>query len=362
MRTDQRGIVAIMVGFGLFAIAGMIGLVAQEAILYRTQSALQSSANLAALAGAQDINCCSSAPGTAKTTATSYSAVTGDSNAISGQTVTMATGYPQLKCLTSTGVSCSGPDSANAIVVKEQATVPLIFGNVFGMSSTTITATATAGGKGGLGTALDVMLIVDTTASMNNADTSCSVSGATRVVCAEAGAGTSPKFSTLYGPRRFEVFPGVTNSTQAGYDYDCKTSPAPAIAKYNASPVYQIIGLSSDYKNSDTATSLNTSSNLVRALQGGPSGCQQGLDAVGGVATHYAGVISAAQTALATNGQTGVQKVIIFLSDGDANASSSNVPSGQGSNECHEGITAAAAATAAGTWVTSPRLVSNNTN
>lgn len=151
MRTDQRGIVAIMVGFGLFAIAGMIGLVAQEAILYRTQSALQSSANLAALAGAQDINCCSSAPGTAKTTATSYSAVTGDSNAISGQTVTMATGYPQLKCLTSTGVSCTGPDSANAIVVKEQATVPLIFGKVFGMSSTTITATATAGGKGGLG-------------------------------------------------------------------------------------------------------------------------------------------------------------------------------------------------------------------
>jgi len=57
-----------------------------------------------------------------------------------------------------------------------------------------------------------------------------------------------------------------------------------------------------------------------------------------------------------------VQKVIIFLSDGDANASSSNVPSGQGSNECHEGITAAAAATAAGTWVTSPRLLSNNTN
>ena len=60
----------------------------------------------------------------------------------------------------------------------------------------------------------------------------------------------------------------------------CKTSPAPTIAKYNASPVYQIICHSSDYKTSDTATSLNTSSNLVRALQGGPSGCQQGLDGV----------------------------------------------------------------------------------
>jgi hypothetical protein len=89
----------------------------------------------------------------------------------------------------------------------------------------------------------------------------------------------------------------------------------------------------------------------VRALQGGPCGCQQGLDAVGGAATYYAGVIAAAQTALTTNGRTGVQKVIIFLGDGDANASASNVPSGQASNQCHEGITAAQAATTAGTKV-----------
>ena len=43
--------------------------------------------------------------------------------------------------------------------------------------------------------------------------------------------------------------------------------------------------------------------------------------------------------------------VIIFLSDGDANASSSNVPSGQAKNQCHEGITAAQTATKAGTVV-----------
>lgn len=356
MRTDHRGVVAIVVGLGLSAIAGMVGLVTQETILYRTQSALQSSANIAALAGAQSIN---NPSGTAKTMATSYSAAAGGSNVISGQTVTMAAGYPQLKCLTSTGVTCTGADAANAIVVKQQATVPLIFGKLFGMSTTILTATATAGSGGGMGTALDVMLIVDSTASMNNGDTSCSVSGATRVICAASGARTLLLGNPSASPPNYGflpslvhvglmVFPGVTNSTQVGYDYDCASSPKPAIAKYNASPVYQIIGFSSDYKTSDTATSLNTSSNLVRALQGGASGCKQGFDAIGGVGTYYAGVITAAQTALTSNGRTGVQKVIIFLSDGDASASSSNVPTGKSTNQCHQAITAAQAATAAG--------------
>jgi hypothetical protein len=148
------------------------------------------------------------------------------------------------------------------------------------------------------------------------------------------------------------VFPGLTTSSKAAYTpYSCSTGPKPTNAAYNASPVYQIIPFSTDYKTSDTATSLNTSSNLVRALQGGPSGCQQGLDALGGYGTYYAGVIAAAQTALTTNGRTGVQKVIILLSDGGANASASNVPTGMANNQCHEAITAAAAATAAGTWV-----------
>jgi len=353
--------VAIIVGLGLTAFAGMTGLVVQETIVYRTQSALQSSANIAALAGAQSIN---NPSGTAITTATSYSAATGGSNAISGQTVTMVSGYPQLKCLTSTGVACSGTDAANAIVVKQQATVPLIFGKLFGKSTLTLTATATAGGSGGKGTSLDVMLIVDTTQSMNTSDTKCSVSGATRVTCAEAGARTLLLGNPSASPPNYGltpstihvglmVFPGLTTAAQAAYDYDCATSPVPAIAKYNASPAptYQIIPLSSDYKTSDTATSLNTSSNFVRAIGGGPSGCTQALDAVGGVATYYADVVTAAQTALTTTGRSGVQKVIIFLSDGDANAVSPNVSGTQTPNECHHAITAAATATAAGTWV-----------
>jgi hypothetical protein len=89
----------------------------------------------------------------------------------------------------------------------------------------------------------------------------------------------------------------------------------------------------------------------VRAFGGGSSGCTQALDAVGGVNTYYAAVITAAQTALTTTGRSGVQKVIVFLSDGDSNAVSPNVSAAQGTNECHQAITAAATATAAGTWV-----------
>lgn len=62
-------------------------------------------------------------------------------------------------------------------------------------------------------------------------------------------------------------------------------------------------------------------------------------------------MIAAAQSALTTTGRAGVQKVIIFLSDGDASASSSNVGSAKYANQCHQGITAAQAATAAGTKV-----------
>jgi hypothetical protein len=43
--------------------------------------------------------------------------------------------------------------------------------------------------------------------------------------------------------------------------------------------------------------------------------------------------------------------VIILLSDGAANGSVANMPPGKASNQCHEAIAAAQAATAAGTWV-----------
>ncbi|HPG01781.1 MAG TPA: hypothetical protein PLB34_01775, partial [Rhodoblastus sp.] len=107
-----------------------------------------------------------------------------------------------------------------------------------------------------------------------------------------------------------------------------------------------ILGLSSDYKSSSAATSLNSASNIVRAV-GGVSGCA-GLQAIGGVGTYFADSISAAQAELQTHGRPEAHKVIVFLSDGDAGAASSNVGSSKYANQCHQGISAAQAAAAAG--------------
>lgn len=352
LRRDRHGQVAILAAIVIVAIFGFTAIVVDVVYVLHAYSMLQAATRAAALAGAQDINCCSSAPGTAINTAISYSAVSGNKNANPNLTVTMGSGYPMLKCLQTTGISCGGPDNANAIIVKQQATVPTYFARVLGIPAVPISVVATAGREGGVGHPADVMLVLDTTDSMNNADPSCAISGATRLACALAGvrtllAGITPPS----GQVGLMVFPGLTATSQVSKDYDC-SSGAPKIAAYkqtSPTPVYQIIPFASDYQAS--GGNLSTSSNLVKASGGGASGCTQGLAAVGGVGTFYADAITAAQTALATNGRTGVAKMIVFLGDGDANASSSYMTSAKVKNQCHQAITAAQTATAAGTAV-----------
>lgn len=347
-RDDRRGVTAPMVAVALVVLVALLGFVTDLGHAFVVQRSLQASADAAALAGAKDINCCSSAPTQALATATTYSAATGQLNAQGNIAATMVGGYPKLLCLTSTGISCSGPSAANAIQVRQQAIVPMLFAQVLGISTMTVSATSTAGLAGGIPQPLNVMIVLDTTASMNQRDSSCSINGATKEACALAGirvllnalSPTADKIGLM-------IFPGLTNASQASSDI-CG-SGTPRIAPYNASPppVYQLVGFNSNYRTSNGATSLNTASPLVQAAQGS-SACR-GVQAPGGVGTYYADAISAAQAALVANGQSNAQNVIIFLSDGDANASTA--PTKSAKNQCHEGIAAAHAATAAGTWV-----------
>jgi hypothetical protein len=349
LSANKRGAVLPLMAFGILAFCGFSALVVDVGYLYYAKRALQASTEAAALAGAQDINCCSTG-GRALTTATSYSSVTGDRNALPNVTASMTSGYPALRCFTSTGVPCSSPDNANGIVVKQQATVPLFFAKVLGFSSVQVATTAAAGRAGGVGHPVDVMIILDTTASMNSADGSCS--GATRLNCAFSGVrALISGFQTSSAHVGLMVFPGLTTAANAALEYDCSsTTPAnSAIASYGASPVYTVVGLSSDYKNANGT--LNTASNLVKAARGGASGCTAGITAYGGVGTFYADAITTAQNYLTANGRANTQKMIIMLSDGDASASSSNMPSGRSTNQCHQAITAAQTATTAGTTV-----------
>jgi hypothetical protein len=344
---NRRGATAVIVGLLLPVIIGMAGFVIDVGHMLYVQRQLQAATDSSALAGAHDINCCSSTPGTAKTTATSYSAVTGDKNEIAGVTTTMVSGYPQLKCFTSTGLSCSGPDSANGIIVKQQAAVPMWFATIFGLNSFNVTATSTAGATGGPAKSLDIMLVLDTTASMNTADSSCSISGSTRLTCAEAGVRTLLNDLSFSADKiGLEVFPGVTNASVAS-EYSCGASN-PTILAYKSAPNYGILGLGNDFKTSGS-TSLNASSNIVKA-SGGKTSCP-GMVAKGGVGTFFADAITTAQSTLTATGRPGVQKVIIILSDGDAGATSADMTTAAYHNQCAEAVTAAKNAAAAGTWV-----------
>src|SRR5205814_9031531 len=138
------------------------------------------------------------------------SVVTGNRDASAELNVARASGYPALRCFSSTNIPCSGSDSANGIVVKQQTNVALFFDKIFGNSSLQVSVTAVAG-KGGAAKPADVMVILDTTASMNTVDPSCSIVGATRLGCAFAGFRTLLSgFSPTQNRVGLMIFPGLT--------------------------------------------------------------------------------------------------------------------------------------------------------
>ena len=163
------------------------------------------------------------------------------------------------------------------------------------------------------------------------------------------------------------TFPNVTTSTTSS-EYTCSgspstqayTTPTPGASSYAPSgTTYQITGYLSDYRTSDTAASLNTSSYLTEAT-GGKSGCS-GMQTPGGQGTYYAGVIYAAQASLVAQKTANPtsQNVMIILSDGDASTTSGHLSGILKANglypslydQCQQAVTAAAAATTAGTKV-----------
>jgi Flp pilus assembly protein TadG len=379
LHKNECGQILVLVALAMVVLLAMVGFVVDIGDFYYSYHELQASTDAAALAGG------SALPGTtAAAVATSYSSVAGGKNVYGNlQNVTMVSGYPKVLCLTTlknltpTGIPCLAPAGGNAIVVKQTASVPMYFATILGIRSMTITATATAAMRGAKAGAHNVVLILDTTQSMNNTDSSSNCNG-TRISCALTGvqqllAALTPCGSScgavIQGNAAnpvdevsLMVFPGLA-SGQAQYEYDCAHSTNPQIAPYTyptPANLYQVIPFSSDYRSSNAATSLNSTSSLARAI-GAVTSCTTGLTAVGGEGTYYAGVIYAAQAALAAQSvlRPTAQNEIILLSDGDASASASAMPGASTKtlvypstkNQCQQAITAAQSATAAGTVV-----------
>ncbi len=385
-----------IVGLFMVVLLGMAGMAVDVGHAYLCQRELQASCDAAALAGAAVIPTSTSASAV-YAVANSYSSTPGNKNVYANMTnISMVPGYPVLKCLSTMqtqGISCVGYLPYNSIQVKQQAVIATYFAKLFGKPTMVIAASSTAAKGGGSSRPYNIAIMLDTTLSMLNYDADC---GATQMACVLSGVqvllhyldpcGTSQVTCTFTAGNAANsvvrvglfTFPQVTMST-VGYDSDCGSStptaymytfpPAGGTSYIPSGTTYRVVDFHSDYRVSDTATTLNASSALTLAA-GGVTGCSgMGVPWNAGVfGTYYAPTIYAAQAALLQEqiANPGSQNVLIILGDGDANSPHFNPGNGAtifgpGSTasgaypswigECGQAIDAAQFATAQGTTV-----------
>lgn len=368
-RWNERGQTLVLVPLLLVVLLGICALAIDMGNIYVCYQELQSSTRAAALAGASAMQI---VPGVTpldpKAVALQYSGSKGLGalyNIHPNLNITTVT--PTLTCVSTTAYPglnlppCSvynpAEGSVNLIQVKEAASVQTYFAKILGVSSVPIAATAVATSRGGGAPPYNIMLVLDTTASMGSGnDTNCitGVTGGsyTPEACAQYGVQTLLKeldpcpstFTTCPAGLAnavdevgLMVFPGLTPTqttnltdttagTTANAEYDCNTQTNPSITPYNNNPEYLILGFQNNYRTSDSS-SLNQGSDLFKSVGAGVGTGRNacGAQTPGGEGTFYAGVIVAAQDYLTANARTGAQNVIIFLSDGDATASAAQM-------------------------------------
>jgi hypothetical protein len=306
--------------------------------------------------------------------------------------------------------------TCNAVAVRESAIVKTTFAGLV-LPSFTVTATSTAAARGGAASPIDAYVILDNTESMTD-DCSSTVTGITgtpeKLDCAKAGmrallqaldpcnpdltscgaatangnsqlganvaspfdeigllvipaiAGNPPSTSTLdteINCSRSSSF-STTYPTWTPYTYNAGQSDG-GIPASDDDLGYQAVGLSSDYRPSDTNTTLNAStSNIAEAVGWGecpsgvyPDGNYYGLKDIGGQGSYLAGAITEAQHQLDVNARPGATNAIIVESDGQMN----NPKTFTDDNPCASAIDAAAQAKAAGTLVYAIAYGSNGT-
>ena len=312
-RRDQRGQSLVLVVISMTVLLGMAALVLDLGLGWYAKRQLQASVDAAALAGAQEL------PSNANAVARAHEyIVKNPTRGVSDLQDTTIT-----KCLT-TAPGCA---PVNALTVKATAKADTAFARIFGINSMTVGAKATAcqpcGAK-----PLDIVIVLDRTGSMAQGGTPDKLTNAKSGIMTFLNfldAGTAQVGLAILPPATSLANKCVTG-VDANYD--------------SASSKYLVVPLSTDFK---VNGAINPSSNLITTLN-----CQN----PGGV-THYSLAIQAAQAELTTHGRPGVQKVIVFLTDGAANTGPHYFAAGniERTRPCQSGVNSAAAAKQAGTWV-----------
>jgi len=348
---SQRGQAAIVVVVTASTMMALAGVSVETGHVYYAYQRLVASTNAAVLAGAAAM------PDTtqASTNVTKYSSASGGYNATSMLLNAVATpSYLCLNTVSSTlNVPCQtasgGTGGYNALSVTQTATVPMWFGGLIGMKHMNLSYTAEAAMAGGSKNPWNIAIVLDATPSMAYHDDGMQCNG-TQLTCAQqgiqallndlypCGLGQTCTSSTTYVDTvSLFVFPAVTSGT-VYKDYTCNAgNPTPVAYTFPDPPsnttlpssdTYQVVTWANNYKTTDAATSLNTSSHLVIAAGGG--GCS-GLT-TRFEWTYYPQAIDAAQAALTVQqaANPNSQNAIIILGDGDLNACASNANTSAG--------------------------------
>jgi Flp pilus assembly protein TadG len=351
-RHQKSGSTLVMAASVMSGVVAVAGLSIDVGRAYAAKRALSGQTQAAALAGAYALGQANSTSSTVSTAVSNWTTA----NPVSGVTIS-GTPTPTLSCNGSTSglPTCSG-SNPNVVSFTQTGTVPTYFLKAVGVSSMTVSATASAAKAGGTVKPFNIMFVLDATGSMSSTDSGCTVPGISspsRWQCALYSIQSILKvMPTAQDGTALMIFPGLSSQYSPGSG--CSSSNEPSSAHYYATTVKYQIGTTFDNTYNDGAGNLSASSPMVRAVgiyktSSSTSPC---LTNKGGQGSYAAEVINKAQETLAatTNNAT---NVIIFLSDGDYGASQTNL-SGQSSkvaNQCAQAVTAAQAATAAGTQV-----------
>jgi len=333
--SEQSGQSIVLLVAALVVLLGFCGLVIDIGKAYYVQRSLQSSVDAAALAGAAQLP----DPDAATVVARRYGATAAGGN----YNARMPAVTEAITARCAATIPGCAPD--NIVSVSDTTQVPTSFLKLFGVPNFTIKVKASAALGGGVPQPAHILIIFDRTGSMNQ---SCSAGG-TKVTCVRDGItafleGMNPAYDEV-GLIAFPPGNGGNPCTFTPKDTDGPTTD------YDAHPNgYLVVPLSNDYKASATSP-LNTSSQLVSTVN-----C---IKAAGTTAT--APAIDYAQATLAANHDPKASDVIIFLTDGEANYGPCQSPNHSGvcsnntspyrSTPCHQAVSSAQAAAAAGTAV-----------
>ncbi len=409
---DQRGQALPWVATMMVMLMGFAGLSIDVGHVFYCYRELQAATDAAALAGAEDLPN-STATTTATSYSAMAGKLNANSNLGTVSMVSGYPKAACLTALKNVGMGCVAPGNGNAMQVKQTAAIPTFFMGLFGIPTFNVTASATAAMRGSASVPYNVAIVLDSTASMASNDPNCG--NISRVQCAMDGVQTllaelypcTQTYATCPTDGSNSVdrvslftYPNITVGTAKSeycgggslsiVPYSFPIAGASTYAPSGSTTAtYQVVPWLNDFRTSDTTSGtspLAGASNLVKAVNGntsfGGTGTCSGLQTPGGEGTFFAGAIYAAQAALVAEqaAYPNSENALIILSDGSANSKYYTTPKQNGNssssgtnqmaskdvnnvaitgsgtypsynNQCAQAVTAAQAATTAGTKV-----------